>query len=151
MRIVEWIGLGVLILLIALVVLFIRRGFIARRGGTIELSVRLTTMVPGRGWAAGLARFTGDQLRWYRIFSFSLRPRRVLSRRGLAVERRRVPDGPERLVLPSDWVIVRCVSKVNTVEIAMAEPALTGFLSWVEAGPPGGSLPDSPRGWSRAS
>jgi len=150
-RIVEAIGIGVLILLVALATLFFRRGFIARRGGTIELSVRLSTMVPGRGWAAGLARFAGDDLRWYRIFSFSFRPRRVLSRRGLAVERRRVPDGHEQLVLPGDWVIVRLISHRAPLEVAMAEPTLTGFLSWIEAGPPGGSRPDSPPRRSRAS
>lgn len=142
MRIVEWLGLGVLIVLAALATLFLRRGWIARGGGTIELGVRLTTMVPGRGWSAGLARFAGDDLRWYRIFSFSVRPRRVLSRRGLAVERRRTPDGSERLVLPSDWVIVRCTSSSAPVEIAMAERTLTGFLSWVEAA--GSSTPEHP-------
>jgi hypothetical protein len=144
-RIVEVIGIGVLMVLLALTVLFVRRGVIARRGGTIELSVRLSTMVPGRGWSAGLARLDGDELRWYRIFSFALRPRRVLSRRGLAVERRRSPDGPERLVLPSDWVVVRCVSHQAPVEIAMAAGTLTGFLSWVESAPPGGSMPSGPR------
>jgi hypothetical protein len=141
-RIVEWLGLGVLIVLAALTALFLRRGLIARGGGTIELGVRLTTMVPGRGWSAGLARFAGDELKWYRIFSFSIRPRRVLSRRGLAVERRRTPDGSERLVLPDDWVIVRCISHSAPVEIAMAERTLTGFLSWVEAA--GSGFPEQP-------
>ena len=63
MRIVEGIGIGVLILLAALALLFVRRVAISRRGGTIELGVRLSTMVPGRGWSAGLARFAGDDLR----------------------------------------------------------------------------------------
>jgi hypothetical protein len=142
-EIVEVIGVGVLALLLALTALFVRRGIIARSGGTVELSLRLTTMVPGRGWSSGLARFAGDELRWYRIFSFALRPRRVLSRRGLAVERRRSPDGPERLVLPGDWVVVRCVSHQAPVEIAMPAGTLTGFLSWVEGARPGGSADGS--------
>jgi Protein of unknown function (DUF2550) len=144
MRIVEIVGIGLLIVLVVLGLLFFRRGVIARRGGTIEVSVRLSTIVPGRGWSSGLARFTGDELRWYRIFSFSIRPRRVFSRGALAVQRRRSPDGPERLVLPADWVVVRCVSQRAPVEMAMAEPTLTGFLSWVEGAPPGGSFPDRP-------
>jgi len=147
-RIVEAVGIGVLIVLMALALLFFRRGFLARRGGTIELSLRLTTLVPGRGWSAGLARFAGDELKWYRIFSFSFGPRRVLTRRGLAVERRRAPEGPERLVLPSDWVIVRCTNRSAPVEIAMAERTLTGFLSWVEAAPPGGLPGTSRRSWA---
>jgi uncharacterized protein DUF2550 len=142
-RIVEGIGVGVLIVLFGLALLYLRRIYLAGRGGTIELGVRLSTMVPGRGWAAGVARFTGDDLRWYRIFSFWPGPRRVFSRRGLAVERRRLPDVAERMVLPADWIIVRCVSRHAPVEIAMAEPALTGFLSWVEAAPPGESTPET--------
>jgi hypothetical protein len=139
MRIFEWIGLGVLILLAALGTLFARREIIARGGGTIELSFRLSTLIAGRGWSPGIARFDGDELRWYRVFSFALRPRRVLSRRNLAVESRRLPDSPELLVLPGDWVVVRCTSNHAPVEIAMAEATLTGFLSWIEAAPPGGA------------
>jgi hypothetical protein len=135
--ILEWIGIGVLVLLGILTTLYVRRAAIVRSGGTIDVSLRLTTMVSGRGWSHGLARFSGDELRWYRIFSFSPRPRRVLTRRVLAVEGRRRPDGPERLTLPADWVVVRCVNDRSTVEIAMAENTLTGFLSWIEAAPPG--------------
>jgi hypothetical protein len=146
-RIIEGIAIAILVLLLVLAVLFFRRGLLARHG-SIELSVRLSTLVPGRGWSPGLARFVGDDLRWYRMFSFSWRPRRVLSRRGMAVEARRVPDGPERLVLPADWVVVRCHSRRVQVEIAMAEPTLAGFLSWVEAAPPD-SMPDvPPRSWA---
>jgi Protein of unknown function (DUF2550) len=145
-EIVEIIGIAIFVVLAALCLLFVRRGFIARRGGTIELSLRLSTMVPGRGWSSGLARFAGDELRWYRIFSFAIRPRRVLSRRGLAVDKRRPPAGEERLVLPSNWVVVRCVSHQAPVEIAMAATTLTGFLSWVEGAPPGGdAAPGKPR------
>lgn len=137
MQIVEWIGIGVLILLLALAALFTRREFIARGGGTIELNVRLSTLIPGRGWSPGIARFAGDELRWYRLFSLAARPRRVLVRRELAVLTRRQPEGPEQLTLPTDWVVLRCRSRAATVEIAMAEAALTGFLSWMEAAPPG--------------
>lgn len=138
MRIIEWIGIGVLILVCALGTLFVRREIITRRGGTIELSLRLSTMVPGRGWSPGIGRFEGDELRWYRVFSLALRPRRVLSRRSLAVQSRRAPDASERLVLPDHWVILRCNTRRAIVEIAMAESTLTGFLSWMEAAPPGG-------------
>jgi hypothetical protein len=137
MKIIEWIGIGVIIVLCGLGLLFTRREVISHRGGTIELSVRLTTMLPGRGWSPGIARFAGDELRWYRVFSLALRPRRVLYRRGLAVESKRFPEPTELLVLPADWVILTCTSRRMPVEIAMAETTLTGFLSWIEAAPPG--------------
>ncbi|NJC81534.1 DUF2550 domain-containing protein [Planosporangium mesophilum] len=137
MKILELIGIGVFALLLGLALLFLRRGFIARSVGTIEMSWRLNTVVPGRGWSPGIGRFMGDDLRWYRMFSFSPRPRRTLSRRALMIESRRVPDGPECLALAPDWMILRCVSDDTLVEIAMAESTLAGFLSWIEAVPPG--------------
>ncbi|HEX6497682.1 MAG TPA: DUF2550 domain-containing protein [Micromonosporaceae bacterium] len=137
MRIIEWVGTGVLVVLCVLAALFIRREIIARRPGTIELSLRLSTLVPGRGWSPGIARFVGDELRWYRLFSFAIRPRRILSRRDLAVHSRRSPEGPEQLTLPSDWIVLRCHCERTPVEIAMAHNTVAGFLSWIEAAPPG--------------
>jgi hypothetical protein len=137
MLVLEWIGIGALVLLLAVAALFVRRALVARAGGTIKLTVRLSTMLSGRGWSPGFGRFAGEELRWYRMFSFAIRPRRVLSRRDLVVERRRLPEGPERLALPADWVILRCRSEAGPVEIAMASSTVTGFLSWLESAPPG--------------
>jgi hypothetical protein len=155
MRILEWAGIGVAILLAALAVLFVRRVVLMVRGGTITLQVRVTTVVPGRGWSTGVGVFAGDELRFYRMFSFSWRPKRVLSRRGLVVDQRRVPAGPEQVIMPPDWVVLRCTSFHTPVEIAMSEDTMTGFLSWLEAGPPGppGSITPRPshRGWVAGS
>ena len=137
MRIIEGIGIGVFALLCALGVLFVRREIIARGRGTIELNVRLSTRLPGRGWSPGIARFVADELRWYRVFSLAPRPRRTLSRRALAIDGRRQPTPVERLAMPADWIILRCTSQHDSVEIAMAETTLAGFLSWIEAAPPG--------------
>jgi len=136
MLIFEWIGIVLLLLLLAAGLLFARRAAFARAGGTIRLNVRVTSLVDGRGWSAGFGRFVGDELRWYRLFSFAIRPKRVLSRRGLAVESRRLPEGQERLTMPPDWIILRCTSHQAPIEIAMARSMLTGFRTWIEAGPP---------------
>ncbi len=137
MRIVEWIGVGVFLVLCSLAVLFLRREIISRGRGTIELSFRLSALMPGRGWSPGVARFAGDQMKWYRVFSLSVRPRRTLTRKALSVQERRSPSATERLVLPPDWVILRCQDQHTSIEIAMAKTTLTGFLSWMEAAPPG--------------
>jgi hypothetical protein len=137
MLILEWFGIGIGVVLVALLALFIRRRLLMRVGGTITLHLRTTTVVPGRGWSPGLGMFAGDELRFYRMFSYSIRPKRVLSRQGLAVERRRQPEGPERLTMPGDWTVLRCTSLQEPVEIAMAESTTAGFSSWLEAGPPG--------------
>jgi hypothetical protein len=54
----------------------------------------------------------------------------------LVVEERRQPDGPERLIIPAQWVILRCANGSDQIEIAMAESTVTGFSSWLEAAPP---------------
>lgn len=141
MRILEGIGIGVLILFAALAVLFVRRALVTRAGGTIRLNVRVSTMLDGRGWSPGFARFTEQNLLWYRMFSFAIRPKRVLAREGLVIQRRRLPEGQERLSMPGDWIILLCTSHQAPVEIAMATSALTGFQSWLEAAPPGSLTP----------
>lgn len=141
MEIVEGIGIGVAVVLASLLIFFIRRALFIRSGGIIRLSVRVSTILDGRGWSPGFGRFVGDELRWYRMFSFALRPKRVLSRKTLAVERRRLPEGQERLSMPADWVILRCTSHHAPVEIGMARSTVTGFLSWLEAAPPGAVSP----------
>jgi len=141
MRFFEVVGVGVLLVLCGLLLIFVRREWISRAGGTIDMNMRLSTFVPGRGWAPGLGRFSGDELRWYRVFSFGLRPRRVLVRHGLVVEDRRAPEGQERLAMPAGWVVVRCRGRFSgrsePVEIALAETAYHGFQSWIESAPPG--------------
>jgi hypothetical protein len=138
MRVFEVIGIGVLILLVGLLAIYARREIISRAGGTIHMNLRLSTFVTGRGWAPGVGRFIGDELRWYRMFSLGLRPRRVLIRHGLVIEERRKPEGAEKLAMPEGWVVVRCKGKKSpAVELALAESALTGFLSWLESAPPG--------------
>ncbi|HEY0696499.1 MAG TPA: DUF2550 domain-containing protein, partial [Micromonospora sp.] len=110
MRVLEWIGIGLLVLLTGLLILFIRRYLVTRSGGIIRLNVRVSTLLDGRGWSPGFGRFADDELRWYRMFSFAIRPKRVLHRKGLVVERRRLPEGQERFSMPADWVILRCIS-----------------------------------------
>ncbi|HLT10637.1 MAG TPA: DUF2550 domain-containing protein [Micromonosporaceae bacterium] len=149
MRIFEVVGIGILVALACLIAIFIRREIISRAGGTIDMNMRLSTLVPGRGWAPGLGRFGGSELRWYRLFSLSIRPRRVLPRGSLSIVERRPPQGPERYAMPEGWTIVRCTGTVNgplgrsgasragdeSIELALAESAYAGLVSWLESAP----------------
>lgn len=137
MRILEIVGICFAALLLLLFALFFRRRLLNAGGGTIRVQVRVNTMVPGRGWSAGIGRFVGDEFRFYRMFSFAFRPTKVLDRRVLGVAGRRLPEGPERLGMPGYWIILSCISGTTGIEIAMAESTVTGFSSWLEAGPPG--------------
>ena len=129
MRILEIFGICIVALFAVLLAIFIRRRLLMAGGGTIRLQVRVSTMVPGRGWSSGIGQFVGDELRFHRMFSFGVRPKRVLDRRTLSVGRRRLPGGPERLTMPGHWVILLCTTGSSQLEIAMAESTVTGFLS----------------------
>jgi len=141
MPIWEWLlesAAGVLLLVLVLgVALIVRRRWLSRHGGTFELSYRARATQPGRGWLLGLGRYTGDRLEWFRIFSLSPRPRFVYERRTLEFVARREPEGVEGYSLYSGHIVVTCRTPAGLLEVAMSPEALTGFLAWLEAGPPG--------------
>jgi len=137
MRILEILGICFAAFVVLLFVVFFRRRLLMVGGGTIRLQVRLTTMVPGRGWATGVGQFVDDELRFHRMFSLAFRPKRVFDRASLVIAEQRRPEGPELLTVPAQWVILRCATAEGETEMAMAESTVTGFLSWLEAGPPG--------------
>jgi hypothetical protein len=74
-----------------------------------------------------------------------LTPEEVLARRTLSVRSRREVYPAEAALLGQGMVVVSCTAgeTPETVELAMAEDALTGFLAWLESAPPG-SYPLSP-------
>ena len=117
--------------------LVVRRRLISRAGGTFDCSLRLRPGEYGRGWVMGVARFGDDRIDWYRTFSFAPRPKRTLSRSALHIVGRRRPKGAEALALLSGAVVLECIAQGENLQLAMNEPAATGFRSWLEAAPPG--------------
>jgi hypothetical protein len=127
--------------LIGLFVFGLRRRLIQRPGGTFDCSLRPAppegAEAGGKGWVYGVARYSGDRVEWFRVFSYAPRPRRVLERPAIEVLGRREPQGSEELALLSDAVVLSCVHRGTRLELAMSDDALTGFLAWLEAAPPG--------------
>jgi len=117
--------------------LVLRRRFLARNGGTFELSVRVRAGTPGRGWVLGLGRYHADDLEWFRIFSPWPRPRRRWARAELQISGQREPSDPESFALYSGHRIVECSTPTGPVQLAMSPSAVTGFSAWLEAAPPG--------------
>ncbi|RAG82812.1 DUF2550 domain-containing protein [Streptacidiphilus pinicola] len=122
----------------------VRRRLIQRPGGTFDCSARLDVPAApaedeagGKGWIFGIARYNNDAVEWFRVFSWAPRPRRVLQRSQIEVVERRTPEGQEELALLSGAVVLVCTHAGDPLELAMSEDALTGFLAWLEAAPPG--------------
>jgi Protein of unknown function (DUF2550) len=115
--------------------LAVRRILLDRGGGTVECGLRR----PAGTWRLGVAAYGADELRWYDTVGFLLTPEEVLERQTLSVESRRDADPAETALLRPGMVVVTCrAGEVpETVELAMEEAALTGFLSWLESAPPG--------------
>ncbi|KIZ14078.1 DUF2550 domain-containing protein [Streptomyces natalensis] len=138
-------GIVLVLVLLGLFVFGLRRRLIQRSGGTFDCSLRWnvpegqdTAADPsGKGWIYGVARYNGDRIEWFRVFSYAPRPRRILERDAIEVLHRRTPQGEEELALLSDSLVLACRHRGTRLELAMSEDALTGFLAWLEAAPPG--------------
>ena len=126
------------LIVLAAAVLAIRRYLLERGGGTVECGLRLPA---GEGsWRLGVASYQPDELYWYGALGVLLKPEEVFPRRSLKVISRRPTAPAEAATLGPDRVVVEARTDEVAVELALPEDALTGFLAWVEAAPPGSSL-----------
>jgi Protein of unknown function (DUF2550) len=118
-----------------------RRYLLERGGGTVECGLRFPA---GRGaWRLGVASYQGDEVCWYGALDVRFRPEQVFHRRSLTVLSRRPSLAAEDSVLGGQHVVVELsAGGSDDVELAMTEEALTGFLAWLEASPPGSHLAD---------
>lgn len=129
-------GLLLLVLLYG-VALVVRRRWIARDGGTFELSYRVRSDRAGRGWVLGVGRYSGDLLEFFRIFSAVPRAMRTLDRADLSYEGQRSAAGSEGHALYAGHVVIALRTPAGPVELALSPEALTGFQAWLEGAPPG--------------
>ena len=145
-----WLFAALLILLVLAAAGIAARRFLLERGGaTVECGLRRR----GRSWRLGVASYQLDEFRWYGIFGVSMRPEQTFSRRDLAVVARRPPTEEEVTIFGPDRIVAECQFGVSggpggdavaggasTVDLALAESALTGLLAWLESAPPGSHL-----------
>lgn len=125
----------VLAVLLVVALLALRRLRVLRRGG---VDVALREARPDlRGWHSGLARYRGDEFRWYRISGLRSGANVVLDRTRLEIVDRRAPVAGE--MHPPGSTVLSCRQAGTTWELAMGVDALTGFSSWLESIPPGRS------------
>ena len=146
-----WIFAAFLVLIVAAAVaLATRRYLLERSGGTVECAMRRPAVVGN--WRLGLLSFQRDELYWYGALGVLLRPEQVFQRRALTVVLRRPASLAESSALGADRIVVEVSVKPPAdasgsragehIELAMSDSALTGFLAWLEASPPGSHLED---------
>jgi hypothetical protein len=133
-----WLFAAFLIVLVVAASGIAARRFLLERGGaTVECGLRR----PGGSWRLGIASYQLDEFSWYRIFGFSMRPEQVFLRRDLAVVARRPLTEEEVTVLGPGRLVAECQltgsGGVTSIDLALAESALTGLLVWLEGAPPG--------------
>jgi hypothetical protein len=128
------IAVAVLVICVATVIA-VRRSLI-ERGGSVDCGLRRGS---DRRWRLGLAEYQLDELRWHPVFGVRLRPSETLRRRELSVVARRLAGPEETSRFGPGTVVVECDTGTADyhVELALSESALTGFLAWLEAAPPG--------------
>ena len=132
----ELAGLAVvLVVVLAIVVIAVRRSALTR-SGAIDVCWRRELTPDGRGWVLGQGRFRDNEFLLYRSFSPLPGVARKLHRDALRLGDRRPPVGTEPDLLPVDAVIVRCTHGSEQIELALSEEALTGMRSWLESLPP---------------
>ena len=146
-----WIFAAVLVLIVlAAAVLASRRYLLERSGGTVECALRIP--VGSGAWRLGVLSYQHDSLSWHGALGVLLRPEREFHRRSLSVVSRRPAEPSETVTLGADRIVVEVRIKPaadepsspsgELVELAMTDQALTGFLAWLEASPPGSHLGD---------
>jgi hypothetical protein len=138
------------VLILAAASIAARRFLLERGGGTVECGLRRGD----RAWRLGLASYQSEELHWFRVFGISMRPQETFPRHDLTLVGRRRPSDAEAASLGPGMIVVECqlgaeispkapeapdatVKADAIVELALAESALTGLLSWLEASPPG--------------
>ncbi len=136
-------GAVVVLVLLGLFVFGLRRRLIQRSGGTFDCSLRWdvpetrdaspAARAGSMAWRATTATGSSGSgcspTRPGPAASWSAPPSRSCERR--------TPQGEEELALLSDSTRARLRHRGTRLELAMSEDALTGFLAWLEAAPPG--------------
>jgi hypothetical protein len=131
-----WLLLVVLVIALGGATGIAARRSLIERGGTVDCGLR---RLGDRRWRLGLAAYQPGELRWYPVFGFRLRPGETFARHALTVVSRRPADPVEETSIGSGAVVVECDTgqAAARIELALSEDALTGFLAWLEAAPPG--------------
>jgi len=142
----DWVGTAetvgwVFLCLVGLtvVVLLVRRQVIISHGGVFDCGLRQWKDDTPGGWALGMARYSGNLFKWYRMFAVIPRHSLQMSRDEIELGEIRRLDAIESVQLFDDQFVVE-LKPVNgnpKRDLSMSRQSLVGLSSWVEAAPVG--------------
>ena len=129
----------VVIAMLPFALLYLRRRWLTGQGGLFDCACRVAQGPAGSGWVLGLARYRGDELEWFRVFSLSMRPSWTLRRELTMYADQRSSDDLESVVLFDESRIVTLRDRLSGQEriLAMEPDAAMGLMSCLESAPPG--------------
>ncbi len=140
----EWGSVLVVVCVIAALALpfiglYVRRRWLTGQGGLFDCAYRTSEGVPGSGWVLGLARYSGEELQWFRAMSLSWRPSHRFQRELTSYQHQRPASGLEAVVLFDESRIVTLRDRMTGREhaLAMDRDSVMGLMSWLESAPPG--------------
>ena len=128
------VGVLVAFVVIALLVVFVRRRAIA--GGTV-LTLCGHRRAGSTHWRLGLLRLGTTRLEWFPLLGLTLRPRHEWERHGLDLDAPLMLVGADRIDLLPDAVGVHCYYGDLEFDLGLQTPHYTALRSWLEAAPPG--------------
>jgi hypothetical protein len=124
-----------------------RRFLLDRGGGTVECGLRRQN----GSWRLGVARYRGEELRWYGIFGLSVRPDEVFPRRDLTVVSRRLPTEAEAASLGPGMIVVECRLGEDTSQLGSMSSGSGASGAGTSGAGSGGGGPGSGDGQAAAS
>jgi len=137
LEIVGAVCLSLVVLLV--VVLLIRRYVINSHGGVFDCGMRPWKDGSPGGWALGMARYSGNLFKWYRMFALIPRHSLQLSRDEIVLGEIRRLDPMESLQLFEDQFVVHLEAVANQPDrdLSLSRQSLMGLSSWLEGAPIG--------------
>ena len=142
----DWLGaletLGLVclgLLVLAIIVLLVRRGVIISHGGVFDCGLRRWKDGNPGGWALGMARYSGNLFKWYRMFAVLPRRSFQMTRDDMVLGESRRMDAMESLQLLDDQFVVELHLRESQqrLDLSMSRQSLVGLSAWLESAPIG--------------
>lgn len=132
----------VVLVALALLWLMVRHQILLRRRGVFVCGLRADGGTHQGRWMVGLARYSRGTFLWYRPLNPFLSPSVVLRRGSMNLVEHHPPTADDGTAAMAGREVVTLATnlpgRLSRCQLVVDPGVLTGLMSWLEAGPPGG-------------